>query len=607
MTSPSGNPPVGPGSSSGVGTSVLGLFHRYSVLLIAGIIELVVVLMAPSTPTGAPAANGFGNQSAPGSVPGATAPGNTAPGVTAPGTVAQPVGGTSVAGPSATGPVNVGGGVVIGSGSRGGVVTSCPGAQPSPWGAYMPPCLKFSGTNGGATMPGVSATEIGFVWFHAPASDPTFQAVGSQTELLYTDDQLCHALRAFTKDLNTYFQTYGRKFVALDGPGSHSGYKAGQNCHTNYFAGSGCAATDAACWRSDADAIVTMRKHPAFVLANTEGNNPAFVDELTKHHMLVLGEGGGDTFDNPRAPYMWDHGMSAETMAALGGQYFCAKLVGKPVQHAGPEVLASGSNPTQPPTRKLGIVYDVSNPDILTPATKIWLKAVSSCGATNVQTYPFSSTDTTQLPQEMQTIAAKIKLAGVTTVYMFQEFLTAGILTQDLDGEQWHPELVVSGVGADDIDRVMQLGNPNSMKYMWGLSSYNLSLPDSDYDYAKAYKASGEGGSTFPLMINVWSFWPLMGTMIQVAGPSPSLAAIQQGMFHLGLMGGNDAAHPYFQYGVAGDQYFAGRSEREIYWCTSRTSPEDGKSGTFVASENNKWHRLGTFDATMRVFPNGSC
>ena len=51
------------------------------------------------------------------------------------------------------------GNAVVGSGSTAGVVSSCPGIQPAPW-AYMPPCLRFSGKNGGATMDGVTSTTI---------------------------------------------------------------------------------------------------------------------------------------------------------------------------------------------------------------------------------------------------------------------------------------------------------------------------------------------------------------------------------------------------------------------------------------------------------------
>jgi hypothetical protein len=604
----SADPGAGRTINRGLEGSVLSIFQRYSVLLIAGIIELVVVLLAPSTPLGTSAANSFSNQGTAGTTPGGTVPAAVGPGASAAPVAAAPAPGTTNGtGASATGPVSVGGGVVVGSGSTGGKVTSCPGSQPSPWHAYMPPCLNFSGTNGGATMPGVTSTQINFVWFHAKPSDPTINAVGSQTQLIYTDDQLCHALRAFTKDLNTYYQTYGRKFVSLNGPGAHSGYAAGQNCHTNYYVSSGCGATDAACWRSDADGIINMKPRPAFVLANTEGNNGTFLDELLKHHMVVLGNGAADAFDNPRAPYMWDNGMSVENQASFGGEYFCRKLVGKPVQYAGPEVLASGSNPTQPPTRKIGILWDVTSPDYITPSAQIWLKAVKACGAKDVQTYPFAASDASQLPQEISTIAAKMKIAGVTTVYMHCEFVSAALLTNDLDGEQWHPELVVSGLGANDIDRVMQLGNSNSMKYMWGLSAYNLSQDDSEFDYAKAFKASGESGSIFPLMVNMWGFFANLGNMIQVAGPSPSLAAVQQGMFHLPLLGGQDKAHPYYQFGVPGDAYFTSRAMREIYWCRNQNSAEDDKPGTFVGVLDSKWFRHGDFDATMRIFPNGYC
>lgn len=590
------------------GGSVLSVFRRYSVLLIAAVIELVVVLLAPSTvpvvasgTTANPGTNSSLTDTAP---DGGT---STVPGVSAPGAAGPAAGGAnnvSVSG-GATGPTTLAGGVVVGSGSSKGVVTSCPGAQPSPWQGYMPPCLKFSGINGGATMPGVTATAVTYTVFHNKAQNQAIQGVASATGLAFTEDQFCHAVNGFTKVLNSYYQTYGRKIVAVDGPGPHSGAAAGENCRANYFLGSACS--DAPCWRADAQAIVRMKNRPTFVIGGDEATSGDFIDELTKNHIIVLGGGVVQGFTNLRSPYLWNRGMSGETMAQFGGDYFCRKLVGKPVKYAGTEVLTSGTNPTQPPIRKIGIVYDKFSPDSFAPSVRNFTNTLAGCGAKDVKVYSVGGADSTELAQSASTVSAKIKIDSRTTVYLFNDFLTAGLITNGLDSENWHPELVVGGVGANDIDRVMQLGNPNSMKYMWGLSSYNLSLPDTSYDFFKAYKASGEPGAPFTLMVNIWPWYAMLGSMVQVAGPSPTVGAIQQGMFHLPMLGGQDRAHSHYKFGLGNDSYFPTQSMREIYWCTDKTSPEDDKKGTFVGVLDSKWFKHGAFDAAMRIFPNGYC
>ncbi|MDQ1698078.1 MAG: hypothetical protein QOJ03_3431, partial [Frankiaceae bacterium] len=343
------------------GMTVGKLMQRYSPLIVLGIIQLVVILLAPSTPPLTQASSTTPSGVTAGTLP----PGSTAPtgttgttgttGGVQPGSTSGQAPGTSTAGGTSqpTGPVQVGGGTVIGSGSTGGVVKSCPGTQPAPW-AYMPPCVQFSGTNGGATMDGVTATGINFVWYEGVVP-PALAAIGSRAGLSYSKDQLCELLTAYTKVVNKRWQLYGRHLVPLDGPGSHSGRAQGNKCHFPYYQGDNCDSTDAACWRAQADVIAAMKPKPAFVIGGVEVTVP-FLDELSKKHILVLGQGQADSFTEPRAPYVWDWQMSLENVASFGAEYFCQKLTGKAVKYAGTEVLRSGSG-LSTPKRKIAIVH----------------------------------------------------------------------------------------------------------------------------------------------------------------------------------------------------------------------------------------------------------
>lgn len=591
--------------------SFTGLFRRYSPLVIAAVIGLAIVLFAPSTPPTSTSVIGAGGVASSGTASGAATQaagvgtnGSSAPtgsgsaGATAGGST----GGTQAASSGSNGAGAPGGGV--GSSASGGVTSSCPGSQPAPWGD-MPPCLKFSGTNGGATMPGVTPTTIDYVWYQAQGN-AAVDAFLSQADLGLTPDQVCADINGFTKDVNSYFQLYGRKFVPLNGPGSNSGYAQGDStCHANYFYGSNCAQTDDACWRSDADTILAMKPKPAVVMGNTQ-TAFAFEDELAKHGVLDVASGGGDSFSQPRGPYLWDPQISPETDAHFEVEYFCKKLVGKPVQFAGTEVLHSGSNPTTPPKRSFGIIYDEEDPNVLSPGATIFENGVSSCGGGTVSAFPFSD-DTNDIAQEMTTVAAKLKIDHMTTVNLFMDPLSAVLLSSDLSSEDWHPELVISGMGAIDADRLMQLANPDTWKYAFGLSVTDYSLPDSSYDVYKAYAASGETAPFAPLSINVWGWYWLAATMFQEAGPSPTLQSIQSGMFNEPTVGGSDPAHAAIKFGTPGDSYQGQRTVREVWWCSTQTSGEDGKAGAFVPVLDNKWFYPGQMDSVMRVFPHGVC
>jgi hypothetical protein len=583
------------------------LFQRYSPLLALGIIQLVIVLLAPSTPpvtvsspdgTGAPV-TGAATTGGGGSTSGAGTTG-VAPGQQ-PGTTGSGTGGSTGTAHASQGPVQVGTSVV-GSSSAGGTVTSCPGTQPGNW-AYMPPCLKFSGTNGGATMNGVSSTDINFVWVEGVVP-PALAAIGAQSGLSYTTDQLCASLGAYTKVLNKRWTLYGRHFVPLDGPGTHSGRAQGKNCKFPYFQEDNCDATDSACLRAQADVIASMKPKPAMVIGGV-GAQVAFLDELAKKHILVLGQGLSDSFTQPRGPYVWDWQMSMENLASFGSEYFCQKLVGKPVQYAGSEVLHSGRNPAQPPIRKIAIVHDVPSVDTFSAGAKSFIKTVAKCGNTQVDEFPFSA-DVNTLGPDMQTIAAKIKLGGYTTVYEYMDMIAAIALSNDLDAEAWHPELVICGAGAMDDDLLAQLGNPNAMRYSFGPSLRRFQQASTTWDYYKAYKDSGAKDEPMKLALNMWPYFWMAGDMLQSAGPSPTIASIQTGMFNLPLMPGNAETGP-MKWGVPGDSYLGARAVREVWYCPTRRSPKNGQPGSYVGVLSDRRFQHGQIDKSVRVFPNGVC
>jgi hypothetical protein len=574
--------------------------------VIAAAVQLVVVLVAPSTPVslsggeqpgGSSVLGGTSGSGATGGAAGATSGTGGSSGGATSGTAGGTVGGGSGGATSGTAGGTVGGGV-----RAAGQVGSCPGLQPAPW-AYMPPCRTFTGVNGGDSMPGVTGKEIRFVWYQG-VTPAALAAIGSQAGLAFTEKQLCDGLTAYTKVVNKRWQLYGRHLVPLDGPGSHSGMANGDNsCRFPYYQGDNCDSTDAACWRAQADVIASMKPKPAFVIGGVQVQVP-FLDELAKKHILVLGQGQVAAFTQPRAPYVWDWQMSGENVASFGAEYFCQKLAGRPVKYAGSEVLRSGSNPTVPPTRKIAIIHDVPVPDTFTASAKAFMRTVQGCGGGKVDEFPFAANIST-MAQDMQTIAAKIKLGGYTTVYLYMDLIAAIPLTNNLSSENWHPEMVIAGNGAIDDDKLGQLMNQDVWRYAFGPSLTKFSYQLQQFDFYKAYKDSGATNDPAALMNNAWPYFWMAGDMFQMAGPTPNIGSIQAGMFSLPLMGGQPA-HPAVRFGVQGDGYLAQRDIREVWWCPSRNAP-NGRRGVYVGVDGDKRWQHGQIDRTMRVYPQGVC
>src|SRR5205814_5762945 len=86
---------------------------------------------------------------------------------------------------------------------------------------YMPPCspVWHGGDNGGATMTGVTGDKINYI-FYRTQGNAQVNALLKQKDLAATDSDFCQAISAFHDDLNKRWETYGRKFVSLDGPGN---------------------------------------------------------------------------------------------------------------------------------------------------------------------------------------------------------------------------------------------------------------------------------------------------------------------------------------------------------------------------------------------------
>ncbi|MEY2476357.1 MAG: hypothetical protein QOG87_1672 [Actinomycetota bacterium] len=575
--------------------------QRYSPLVVLAVIQLVVILLSPSTPptrsvtaTGQPVgeASAFDAGSTDASTAGA-----------ADGTGSAASGAQPSARRAGSGAVRVGN-ATIGSSSAGGNVTACPGTQPAPW-SYMPPCVNFSGTNGGETMTGVTDTEIRYVWYENVIS-PALAAVGSQTGLSYTPDELCSALKGFTTAVNKRWQLYGRKLVSLDGPGAHSGHAKGDKCKWPYYQADACDAKDSACYRAQADVIAAMKPKPAFVIGSTQVQTP-FLDQLAKKGILVLGQGFASSFVEARAPYIWDWAMSFENASTFGSEYFCQKLVGQPVKYAGPEVLASGSNPLQPPTRKIAIIHDVDNPDTLSGPAQDFVRKIQKCGAQGVERFPFAA-DTNTFTQDMQTIAAKVKLGGFTTVYMLTEFLAPVPFSNGLAAQNWHPEIVIAGAMAIDNEVLAQLYNQEVWRYAFGVSQRTPLLEPQGpfYDYYRAYKDSGATDEPMKLAGAMWPYFWMAGDMFQMAGPSPTIPSIQTGMFSLPVMGGDQRSRA-FKWGTPGDAYLGQRDVTEVWYCPTEVSPANGQPGRYMGVADYRRYQHGQIDRTMRVYPNGVC
>jgi hypothetical protein len=597
---------------------VLG--RRYLPFIAVAAVQVLLVAIAPS--------KGPGNQSAAGVAAGSST-GRATTGTPGSG-VAGP--GTGVAGTDTTlaaitgggaGLSGAGGGPVIGGGGANGTtgpgtsvvgdLSRCDPKTGKELGPtyYMPVCVPVwpGGDNGGATMTGVAADHINYV-LYVPQANAEVNAILNLEGLAATARQQCTAAKAFDIEINKRWEHYGRRFVALDGPGQNSGAAAG-GCGYKYFQGQ-CPLTppDPACDRAEADVISAMK--PAYVMAAV-APSPAFYDELAKKHIIVAGgQSQPEVYHENDAPYYYDVVMDGTRAASINAEYWCKRLVGKPVRWAGADVMTTrnwGPAPAVPPTRKLAVIYPSTNGDpsyklsIDTFVSLITGKECSTPGG--VLVLPYQS-DITTAQQQSQTEVNELIARHITTVACFCDPIAPVFLTSTMSLNGYFPEQLLTGIGLIDYDILGRLYSSSEWAHAFGLSQLYLNKPFAQTDAALAFSDAGFAGLPDTTENLAWGYFSLMASSFQDAGPLVTPASLHQGLLNAPAQGGwaltHDQRYPLVKFAPP-DPWTALEDEREIYWNAGRKSEVDGKAGSYCPVDGGHRYSLGEWPAgTPDVF-----
>lgn len=194
----------------------------------------------------------------------------------------------------------------------------------------------FQGDNGGATMQGVTGTEIRYVWYNPP-SNAVIDGLLAGAGFARTPEGFCNAMVAYETSVQKYFEMSGRHLVALDGPGNQAGSGACDGRYRYFQSQCNSTAVDPACLRADAQTIAGQLQ-PAFVIAPRGVS--VFFEELGRRGTIAIGYGGSRARFQQFAPFLWGIGLSSERMFGLHAEYFCARLAGEEPVYGGQDVQA---------------------------------------------------------------------------------------------------------------------------------------------------------------------------------------------------------------------------------------------------------------------------
>lgn len=472
--------------------------------------------------------------------------------------------GATGAGAAAAPAATVGAGDTGGSaGTQGQVVPGTPcgdRADQVPGDPYSPPCIAFSGDNGGSTHHGVTATEIhvAFRVLNEKGFQQTLASLAGAT-LQDTPDDVKRTVQALADYFNSHFQLYGRKIV-ID-------FYNGVGSNTDELLGKG---RDKA--QVDATTVESMGS-----FADLSANSEPYADALASKDVV----GFGDPYlsvkwHDDHRPYIWSIATAGTEVANFAAEYATKKLCGADKK----ATFAGAPLNTQP--RKFASFAPENSwyQESVQVARQTFTDAGCDPGV-NVQ----YQLDLGTMSNQATNLIDQMKNSGVTTILCGCDPIIPVFLSGAANRQGYYPEFIIVGTALTDTDIVGQLWDQNFAKHAFGVSSLTEPLPANQSIGYAAYKTVRQDEPAFSVDL-IYYQMAQMAIGLQMAGPNLTPDTFEQGMFsYPGKLG----PAGYWSFGP--HDYTCADDVREIYWDPNATSKYNQKQGAFVETDHQRYRQ----------------
>lgn len=555
--------------------------ERYGVT--AGIVTVLAVVLAVLPGNAPPTASEFtaggvqnGFTSGGGSIDGSTGPGGTASGLTGGGAGGGAGGASVAAGGFAPSGGTAGATVVFGEGD-------CrPDGRENAISIYSPPCVRFEGSNGGATARGVFPDKVIVVRWMGQV-DAATQAILESYKLADDPEVRKRSYEALRRYSNQHFITYGREVQFVDLPASGPG-------------------EDDRAMRADAIKIANDIKAFAVIEGTPDAGIPKVLAvELAQRGVICMCTSSlTSDFYQENPPYIFGTGLPTATDYAVQiGEFIGKRLAKGNAEWAGP---LSGYR-DQP--RKFGLLYLEGARGKVDPEGKRYANQVrdelAKYGVKLAASQGFLY-DPGRNQNDVSTIIARFKQAGVTTILGMWDPLSPILITREATRQQWFPEWFITGTGLSDTTTAGRLYDGQQWSNAFGVSP--LWITWIDVRNSGGYRAFHHGMPGMQpgdegVLVNIYA--ALVGPVflgIQMAGPNLTRDSFAQGMFNYPATGGLPAA-PLIQFTRASPT--AIKDFVEVWFDADRTGPDergDQGSGMMVKVNNGKRYKPGEWPRT---------
>ncbi len=600
--------------------------RKYGPLALLAAVQLVVVLVAPSTaPTeasavaaGAPVAvGGDGSAALPGEVGGdvgvvagpdggtdggsPATPGGTAGTATDPGggggsgTTGAGTGGGGSAGTGGSTPVTAGTGSTApgptGSNATTGDVSHCvAGREFDPKIEYFaPPCVPgrpgAAVPNAGATSQGVTKDKI-VVVHYIPDYGAEVNAILRAQGLFYDASNARIANAAYQSFMNKNYNLAGRKIDIKTFQGT---------CRT--------VPPDQQCLNGEMNRIAKQFK-PYAVFFQTTVCSACFA-ELARLKVVTFGGAGfSEEFRNALKPYNYDYGVSSTKMSKLFAQWWCGQLNGKPAVFAGAQNAAQDFRKT---TRQLGVV-STNDPDNERVIRKVLYPALSKgCGA-SVKGHEYfyeQNVGTAATQSQAGTAVMNSPNNPATSVVCFCDPVAPQFSYNAATNNNYWPEVLFASNQAQDTDPAGQtyegdLACPQRSRGCafdgaLGLGSAEKSVAPAALGGVKVFQRESKAALPLqPAILEIfWQNYNMFASLLQMTGSTLTPANMAAAAPRLGSRGGGSTGLSRRAF-VNGELSWT-QDVLVTYFNKNRTSPYNNVKGAFAQAYGGKRFGLGQF------------
>ncbi|HMV74202.1 MAG TPA: ABC transporter substrate-binding protein [Microthrixaceae bacterium] len=448
-------------------------------------------------------------------------------------------------------------------------VAGC-GAAQIPGDPYSPPCVQFSGGNGGATSRGVTADKIVVSVRVGSFANGMLDALSKVANAKIPNESpqvITKTVDGLVEYFNKRFQFYGRKLevVKWDGKGDVLKETTGGGQEG-----------------AQADALKVSQEIKAF--ADVSAVSPVYADALASKQVINIGVPfTSREWMTQRKPWSWSQFTDCSTVVESVASYYAIKLAGQPAALAGGDLKGQA--------RRAMIIAPENSwyQECVRAGINILQKAGKAGDLVDSLKYQI---DIPRMSDQAASLIQKLKAERITTVVCGCDPLLLTFLTSKAKEQNYQPEWVITGIALIDNDMIGQILQQDQWGRAFGVSFSGPTQAAGQGLGYRAYKSVRPDEPSVGVEL-IYNQLYLLAIGIQGAGPNLNPQTFEKAMFDYPRRSG-----PSGTWGFGPGDYTTSDDAREVFWNPSVASVQTRSPGTYQDPNGGKRFPIGQWPNT---------